>query len=119
TPPSRFVRVAIYSQSAVKQEKASLAVPQVFHLMNNFDIPVGSVREVVKTPNGTKVFNEITSWTSVIDLKNRTYSFKTYQGQQVCQIDIQRTLKEAKGKVRRISMDSEFTVKDVSNNFKK
>ncbi|ANQ49380.1 linear amide C-N hydrolase [Flammeovirga sp. MY04] len=67
TPSSRFVRAAIYSQTAIHQETASLAVPQVFHLMNNFDIPVGSVREVVKTENGTKVFNEITSWTTVVD----------------------------------------------------
>ncbi len=119
TPPSRFVRAAIYSQSAVKQTTASLAVPQVFHLMNNFDIPVGSVRDVVKSEDGTKVFNEITSWTSVADLKNRTYSFKTYQGQQVCQIDIQKTLKAAKGNVRRISMDSGFAFKDVSKDFRK
>ena len=119
TPPSRFVRAAVYSQSAIKQATAALTVPQVFHLMNNFDIPVGSVREVVKTPDGTKVFNEITSWTSVIDLKNLTYSFKTYQGQQVSQIDIQKTLKAAKGKVGRISMNSEFVFKDVSKDFKK
>lgn len=118
TPPSRFVRAAIYSQSAIKQETAVLTVPQVFHLMNNFDIPVGSVREVVKMADGTQVSNEITSWTTVIDLKNLSYSFKTYQGQQVCQVDIQEALKAAKGKVRHISMVSEFTVIDVSNKFK-
>lgn len=119
TPPSRFVRAAIYSQSAVKQETAALTVPQVFHLMNNFDIPVGSVRDVVKTANGTNVSNEITSWTTVIDLKNLSYSFKTYQGQQVCQVDLQETLKAANGKVHHIAMESEFTVKDVSQKFKK
>lgn len=119
TPPSRFVRAAIYSQSAIKQETAALTVPQVFHLMNNFDIPVGSVRDVVKKADGTIVFNEITSWTTVIDLKNLSYSFKTYQGQQVCQVDVQETLQAAKEKVRHISMESEFTVKDVSHNFRK
>ncbi|WP_281612703.1 choloylglycine hydrolase family protein [Flammeovirga sp. SubArs3] len=117
TPPSRFIRAAIYSQTAVKQETAKLTVPQVFHLMNNFDIPVGSVRDVVKTSDGTKVFNEITSWTTVVDLKNLSYSFKTYQGQQVCQVDIQETLKAAKGKIRHISMETEFTVVDVSDKF--
>ncbi|MBR8536405.1 choloylglycine hydrolase family protein [Carboxylicivirga sediminis] len=118
TPPSRFVRAAVYSQSAVKQETAELTVPQVFHLMNNFDIPVGSVRDVVKTQDGTMVFNEITSWTTVADLKNLTYSFKTYAGQQICQIDIRKTLKSANGQMRHITMDGGFVMKDVSNNFK-
>jgi len=119
TPPSRFVRAAIYSHSAIKQETAALTVPQVFHLMNNFDIPVGSVRDVVKKADGTTVSNELTAWTTVIDLKNLSYSFKTYQGQQVCQVNVQETLKAAKGKVRHISMESEFVAKDVSYNFKK
>nr|WP_321357873.1 choloylglycine hydrolase family protein [uncultured Draconibacterium sp.] len=118
TPPSRFVRAAIYSQSAIEQETAALTVPQVFHLMNNFDIPVGSVRDTVITADKIETSNEMTAWTAVIDLKNLSYSFKTYRGQQVCKVDVQETLKAAKGKVRHISMEYEFAVKDVSHEFK-
>lgn len=79
--------------------------------MNNFDIPAGSVREVGQ--NGTA--NERTFWTSVIDLKNLTYSIKTYDGQQVLQVDVKHALSMAKHMVH-IEMNTEFTVKDVSTN---
>ncbi len=117
TPPSRFVRAAVYSHTAIQQETAELTVPQVFHLMNNFDIPVGSVRDVVKGPEGTFVLNEITSWTTVIDLKNLTYSFKTYQGQQICQIDVNTALNKAKKEIQHIAMNTTFNVQDFSTDF--
>ncbi len=117
TPPSRFVRATVYSQTAEQQETATQTVPQVFHLMNNFDIPVGAVRDVVKDTEGTHIVNEITSWTTVIDLKNLTYSFKTYQGQQVQQVHIKDALKSAKNEIHHIAMSNEFTVQDVSLNF--
>jgi choloylglycine hydrolase len=40
TPPSRFVRAVAFSQSAEKLATAEETVPQVFHIMNAFDIPV-------------------------------------------------------------------------------
>ena len=43
TPPSRFVRAAIYSQSAAPNATADDAVLAVFHILNQFDIPKGSV----------------------------------------------------------------------------
>jgi len=119
TPPSRFVRAAVFSQSAEKLETAEQTVPQVFHLMNNFDIPVGSVRDVMESPDGKVVTNEITSWTTVVDLKNLTFSFKTYQGQNVIQVDVMRALKATKNEVNHISMNSEFSVQDVSTDFVK
>ncbi len=117
TPPSRFIRASIYSQTAVQQKTATTTVPQVFHLMNNFDIPVGSVREVIKNSDDPSVVNEITSWTTVIDLKDLTYSFKTYQGQQVYSIDVLTTLKKAKNEIRHIEMNTDFSAQDVSTNF--
>lgn len=117
TPPSRFIRATVYSQSAVKSETAEATVPQVFHLMNNFDIPVGSVRAEVQSSEGTKYINEITPWTTVTDCKNLTYSFKTFYGQQVCQIDIMSALKKAGKESRLIKMESEFKAKDVSTDF--
>jgi len=46
TPPSRFVRAAIFSKTAVPSNTAQSGVEQVFHILNNFDIPVGVSREV-------------------------------------------------------------------------
>lgn len=44
TPPSRFVRAAVFSATAIPSKTAGEAVFQLFHILNNFDIPVG-VRE--------------------------------------------------------------------------
>src|SRR6185295_11904891 len=43
TPPSRFVRASVYSQSAVPNKTAGDAVLSAFHILNQFDIPKGAV----------------------------------------------------------------------------
>ena len=42
TPPSRFIRAAFFQCSAPIKDKAEDTVIQAFHILNNFDIPVGS-----------------------------------------------------------------------------
>ena len=66
TPPSRFVRASIFSQSAAPNATADDAVFAAFHILNQFDIPRGSVQN--SAVGGT--VDEITEWTSVSDLKN-------------------------------------------------
>jgi len=66
TPPARVVRAAIYSQSAAPSVTAGDAVLAAFHILNQFDIPKGSV---VNAAVGEPV-DEVTEWTSVADLKN-------------------------------------------------
>lgn len=73
TPPSRFVRAAIYNQSAAPNATADGAVLSAFHILNQFDIPKGSV---VNSAAGEKM-DEITEWTSVADLKNLRWYFRT------------------------------------------
>lgn len=46
TPPSRFVRAAVFTATAIPEETAEKSILQVFHILNNFDIPAGAVREV-------------------------------------------------------------------------
>ena len=41
TPPSRFVRAAFYKATAPQCATAYDAVLQSFHILNNFDIPIG------------------------------------------------------------------------------
>jgi choloylglycine hydrolase len=64
TPPSRFVRAAFYVNSAPKLPTAKAAVSQAFHILNNFDIPIGSeFNNKAHIPN----LPSATQWTSVID----------------------------------------------------
>jgi choloylglycine hydrolase len=114
TPPSRFVRAVAFSQAALPSDNAAQAVLQAFHILNNFDIPFGSVREV---DNG-HIHAEATTWTSASDLKNLRWYFKTYDNQSIRSVDLAKALAAAQGKIRLISMDSGQPIADVSTNFK-
>lgn len=41
TPPSRFIRAAFFQSTAPVLDDAEQAVLQAFHILNNFDIPIG------------------------------------------------------------------------------
>lgn len=114
TPPSRFVRAVAFSQSAEKNKTTEETVPQVFHLMNAFDIPFGAVREV----QDGQVHSEFTVWTSVSDLKNLRWTFRTFKDQSIHSIDLAKALKAAGNEIKTISMDSEQAIQDVSTTFK-
>ncbi|WFB36900.1 choloylglycine hydrolase family protein [Kiritimatiellota bacterium B12222] len=114
TPPSRFIRAVFFSQNAEQNKTVEETVPQVFHIMNAFDIPRGAVRE---DQNG-EVHADYTVWTSVSDLKNIRWAFRTYKNQSIRTIDVQKALAAAQDKIKTISMDSEQDILDVSTSFK-
>jgi penicillin V acylase-like amidase (Ntn superfamily) len=100
TPPSRFVRAVAFSQAAIASDTAQQSVLQAFHILNNFDIPLGSVRQMM---GGTPIA-EFTAWTSASDLKNLRWHFRTYNDQSIRCIDLRAALRAANGKVRTISI---------------
>ena len=74
TPPSRFVRAVAFSLSAIPSDTAAESVLQAFHILNNFDIPYGSVRDT----EGGVVHAEYTLWTAASDLKNLKWYFGSH-----------------------------------------
>jgi choloylglycine hydrolase len=84
TPPSRFVRAAVFSSTAVPAKNGHEAVLQVFHLLNQFDIPKGSVRD----KNGKNTLVEYTLATSVKDPNKQQYFLRTYEDQTIKMIDL-------------------------------
>ncbi|MDD5728248.1 MAG: choloylglycine hydrolase family protein [Victivallales bacterium] len=73
TPPSRFVRAFFFSSASLPRENAEKAAMQVFHILSSFDIPLGTVRST-----GDKVTAiEHTQWTSVCDLRNKFFYYRT------------------------------------------
>jgi len=114
TPPSRFVRAVAFSQSAIPSDTATQAVLQAFHILNNFDIPYGAVREV----DGGQMHAEATVWTSASDLKNLRWYFKTYSDQSIRSVDLAKAMAAAQGKIRLIKMEAQQPTTDVSTNFK-
>jgi choloylglycine hydrolase len=111
TPPSRFVRAAIFSQSAVPNASADDAVLAAFHILNQFDIPKGSVRN---SAVGGEM-SEITEWTSVSDLKNLRWYFRTFDDQSIRMVDLKEAMQAAKGEIKTIGMeDSKQPIANVS-----
>jgi choloylglycine hydrolase len=87
TPPSRFVRAVAFSQSVLPTMTGADAVLEVFHILNNFDIPKGSTRDGQKDANGN-IEADYTLWTSVTDLKTKRFYFRTYENSQIRMVDL-------------------------------
>jgi choloylglycine hydrolase len=102
TPPSRFVRAAIFSQAATPNADADDAVLAAFHILNQFDIPKGSViNGSVGEPTA-----EITEWTAVSDLTNLRWYFRTYKDQSIRMVDLKEAISAAKGEISTIDMET-------------
>lgn len=84
TPPSRFVRATVLSQSAKPAATAKDGINLASHILNSFDIFPGLVR--AKGPEGEML--ELTQWTSFADLKNKCYYFRTHENQRIRKVDL-------------------------------
>ena len=73
-----------------------------FHILNQFDIPKGSVvNSAVGAPT-----DEITEWTSVNDLENLRWYFRTHEDQSIRVVDLKEAVAAAKGEMTTIDMES-------------
>ena len=84
TPPSRFVRAAIFAITAIPPETGELAVAQAFHILNQFDIPVGVIREEA---NGV-TYTDFTLLTAVRDPNQLKFYFKTFDDPTAKVVDL-------------------------------
>ena len=96
TPPSRFVRVFFFAASSLPQKDGESAVFHLFHILNNFDIPVGTVRS---EENKISSFDR-TEWTSACDLKSRYFYYRTETNSRIrvlklmeCNLDAKKIMK--------------------------
>lgn len=113
TPPSRFLRAAVFSISATPSETASEGVFQAFHILNQFDIPVG----VAKEQNGGVIQSDYTQVTCVRDPQTLKYYFKTYDNQNVQMVDLKKFDLNAK-EIKKIKPEGKQTVTDISEQLK-
>lgn len=85
TPPSRFVRAAFFQSTAPRLEKTEQTIVQAFHLLNNFDIPVGIQFSdsdlVADMPSATQI-------TIATDLQNRRLYYRTMYNSRIRCIDL-------------------------------
>lgn len=87
TPPSRFVRAAFFSMSAPILPTSFEMVTQAFHILNNFDIPVGAQHKADQIPLGLP---SATQFTAVTDLSTLRLYYRTAWNQNIRCLDLKR-----------------------------
>lgn len=110
TPPSRFVRATIFATTAITKDTAEETVFDAFHILNQFDIPVGAVRGEA---NG-KQSDDRTIVTTVKDGKNLKFYFKTYEDQSIKVIDLKAFKDNTDMKLMVIPMEESQSVENVT-----
>jgi len=114
TPPSRFVRAAVFASTAIPAKDATGGIFNGFHVLNNFDIPVGAVRA---KSDGKSETDQIL-FTTMRDPEHLRMYFKTYDDQTVRMVDLNRFDLDTK-EVMKLSTKGEQTVIDMSAKFQK
>lgn len=104
--PSRFVRATAFANNSLPSKNADEGVFRTFHVMNNFDIPKGAIRE-----SDSKTLVDYTVWTSVSDTKNAIYYYKTFKSQAVECVNIRKAL-DGLTSPKFIKMKADFSVTD-------
>ncbi len=85
TPPSRFIRAAFFQSTAPVLDNADETVFQAFHILNNFDLPIG-----MQTNPGARPADipSATQWTSASDLSGLKIYFRTMYDSTIRCIDL-------------------------------
>lgn len=86
TSPSRFVRIAYFKATAPQLENSYKTVLQAFHILNNFDIPIGVEHPLGQAPDVPSA----TPCTAVSDLKELKLYYRTTYNSTIRCIDLGR-----------------------------
>lgn len=85
TPPSRFIRAAFFLHTAPKPKNAYDGIMQAFHLLNLFDLPIGTeFAETTKIPN----LPSATQWTAVSNQSDKEFFYKTMYNSRIRKVDL-------------------------------
>ena len=85
TPPARLVRAFAIREFMDTPKDASAAEMAALHILNSFDIPSGIIRESLP---GGKVVDEITAWSTIANLSNGRYLYRSIDNPVVYAIDL-------------------------------
>ena len=85
TPPSRFVRATFFQLTAPQQPDAHGSVFQAFHILNNFDIPIGTEQAWGKAQADVP---SATQFTVASDTHNRMIYYRTMYNSNIRCIDL-------------------------------
>ena len=85
TPPSRLVRAFFYLHTAPIPKDTYAAVTQAFHILNNFDLPIGAEyapgEQIPDMPSATQ-------WTAVSDVTHPAFYYRTMYNSAIRKVDL-------------------------------
>lgn len=85
TPPSRFVRAFFWLHTAPTPADTYKAVTQAFHILNNFDLPLGAEYPLdAKLPD----MPSATQWTAVSDVTHPAFYYRTMYNSAIRKVDL-------------------------------
>lgn len=90
TPPSRFVRAFYFLTTMKPAETSKEAIGEAFHIMNNFDLPIGVEYPAEHKSSIPKDLPSATQWTAVSNLNDREFYYKTMFNSQVRKVDLKK-----------------------------
>lgn len=113
SPPSRFVRAAFFVATAPPMDMAQDAVSQAFHILHNFDLPLGTEFSEAQRPDIPDL-PSATQWTAVSDQSNGLFYFTSMHDSAVRRVDLSRIDFTAETEVVRPLDGGRFTVQDAT-----
>ena len=125
SPPSRFIRAALFSHWASPGATASDTVNLGFHVINTFDIFNGAIQSntadqtantkgfLTSTGQPKVVNTDTTEWAVAHDRTNLKTYVRTYNGLAIQVVDLKKLNFDEPG-LRTIDLQNEFTPEDIS-----
>jgi choloylglycine hydrolase len=86
TPPSRFVRAVAWSQTTRPLPDSGEAIYELFRILDNFNLPLGSAEGSDITDNANDMRSS-TIWTTRWDLKKKVLYFHTQHNRRLRMVD--------------------------------
>lgn len=90
TPPSRFVRAVAYTQTARKTPDGDETVYEVFRILDNFNLPLGTAEGPDSDPKLLEGMRSSTIWTTAADNKNLKLYYHTQHNRKVRMVDLKK-----------------------------
>jgi choloylglycine hydrolase len=113
TPPSRFVRATVFASTIEPADTSEGGIFKLLHLLNQFDIPLGTIRGTV---NGVE-YMDYTMITTAYDPTTLKYYFRTYNDQAVRFLDLSKFDLDAK-EIKHGTMSGTPSAQDASSTLK-
>ena len=113
SPPSRFVRAALFSANAIPSANAAEGIDHVFHILNNFDLPKG----IARTNEDGTISADYTQMTTGRDPQNLRFYYRTYDDQTIRMVDMKQLDLDAK-EIKKFAAVSNQPIVDMSSQLK-